>query len=894
MKDKNEEKLKELRFLFLFLFLASFFVVGCTYESQEKKDQPRYLNEIGTMGEINDGNIAYNIIDEGFGLISIGVRAEIFDSFVEKASAFFLVTQHGMFEFELKEFDNFRKIYIIHIPNSDGKVSIDQIKDAKLRIEDEKEVKETNRLFRASSGFDRVIWQNTGEINYLALSASDYATAKLLGLFKPGYVMYIRTETDLFFEIAHFLISRDNNNGDIANTIEDLVAVYPAQTLSNVVNYTVENGELIEECSENIVTISVNPEAAGSVSFDNINWYMEVSQTFQQNDQVNVFLKVADDYLFEGWFENSILQSESNPYSFRINKNRVLQARFSAIVNEVPFLEKVSGVSGTVSENEATFQWFGTDSDGTIDHYKYKKDLGTWQTTNDYQYTWSDYSQGSHTFYVKAVDNDGLESETISWAFNYLPVDIPEGVFKVANSWGVGKWENVPDGYYYITYESFLQNVDYVYIAEKSFTPTRAVAVFEVDHSVRTDCNISFGVGDPESPDREINFSGHDESFWYLSGAHPYPNNVMVMDITPLLPLSNETVFFKIYDKNNTSNTGIVQSFKIEVYSSYDSNKISDYWATDVPLNTINGATVISQIRNLTISLSEKREHLSTLMASSIDIDSRKFNELKGKIGIADESKNYNQIVNGYGTGYRPPTAKEWDLMEEKDLLKEIKDFDIQARPLQMDHSASPFFPPIGNQGSKGSCSSWATAYYTGTFYNAIRYNRDLSDAYWIENYIGGYDYGEPDSLHQAYIMSPDFVYLQLNGGGDNGTSIFDNMHLMHLIGNASWKAWPYSLTNFTQWPDEDAWREAPMYRLNWKSDWVLHGLDYYPWFYLEINSFDDIDTLKNLLAAGYLASISVDSNQYENFTEDDIWNTENYDSSGGTGHANTVIGYFE
>jgi len=101
-------------------------------------------------------------------------------------------------------------------------------------------------------------------------------------------------------------------------------------------------------------------------------------------------------------------------------------------------------------------------------------------------------------------------------------------------------------------------------------------------------------------------------------------------------------------------------------------------------------------------------------------------------------------------------------------------------------------------------------------------------------------------------------------------------------------------LNNFTQWPGEQAWREAPKYRLNWKSDWPFDYLDYYPFFYLEMTYTQDIETLKNLLAAGYLVSFSVDANQYDSLTSEDIWHTGNYDSSGGTNHANTLVGYID
>lgn len=36
--------------------------------------------------------------------------------------------------------------------------------------------------------------------------------------------------------------------------------------------------------------------------------------------------------------------------------------------------------------------------------------------------------------------------------------------------------------------------------------------------------------------------------------------------------------------------------------------------------------------------------------------------------------------------------------------------------PDSVDNSTSPYFPAIGNQGSMGSCSSWAHVYYSFTY----------------------------------------------------------------------------------------------------------------------------------------------------------------------------------
>jgi formylglycine-generating enzyme required for sulfatase activity len=85
----------------------------------------------------------------------------------------------------------------------------------------------------------------------------------------------------------------------------------------------------------------------------------------------------------------------------------------------IPIIERVDGPNGKVLEPDVTFVWNGSDYDGLVAVYQYRKDSGEWEELFELKdsYTWRNVSGGSHTFEVRAVDNDGFCSEPVSWFF---------------------------------------------------------------------------------------------------------------------------------------------------------------------------------------------------------------------------------------------------------------------------------------------------------------------------------------------------------------------------------------------------------------------------------------------------------------------------------------------
>ena len=146
---------------------------------------------------------------------------------------------------------------------------------------------------------------------------------------------------------------------------------------------------------------------------------------------------------------------------------------------------------------------------------------------------------------------------------------------------------------------------------------------------------------------------------------------------------------------------------------------------------------------------------------------------LESKIGVYLEGQNYSQIIDGHGTGLRPPTEQEWTEIATR--LSSVGSVSPQlSLPSSVDQSTKPWFPPIGNQGSQGSCVAWSVGYYVKTFQEAQEHGWSVSNASWQTG-----SPGYPTQAYQSKIMSPAFIYNLQNGGYDNGLTISGAINLI-------------------------------------------------------------------------------------------------------------------
>jgi C1A family cysteine protease len=112
--------------------------------------------------------------------------------------------------------------------------------------------------------------------------------------------------------------------------------------------------------------------------------------------------------------------------------------------------------------------------------------------------------------------------------------------------------------------------------------------------------------------------------------------------------------------------------------------------------------------------------------------------------------------------------------------------------PVIVDNSLLRFFPPIRNQGSLGSCASFASTYYQFSYMTAFQRNLDIRDT--------------ADNTNK---YSPKWTYNMVNGGKNEGSNFYDNYSILEKHGAATWADFPYD-SNFTAWClDPTAWRSA-------------------------------------------------------------------------------------
>ncbi len=255
---------------------------------------------------------------------------------------------------------------------------------------------------------------------------------------------------------------------------------------------------------------------------------------------------------------------------------------------------------------------------------------------------------------------------------------------------------------------------------------------------------------------------------------------------------------------------------------------------------------------------------------------SQELEKLKNIEGVYEEGKNYNVIIDGYGTGLVPPTEENWEKIAKMwRVVDKVELINKSYYKSNIDHSTSQSFPPIGDQDDKNSCTCWVVGYYYKTFLEAKEHNWDLSDAIWYD-----YPLGCPDSTYQDKIFTPDFIYHQISKGVDSGSWYYDAFSIAANIGCATWDLMPYNPNDYITFPSETAFHKAAPYRNSNPDPYE------YSAYYLSINDSTHINTMKNVLLDNNLLLIEVEAGSIDEMTT-----LDDYPPSL-TNHAQTIIGF--
>ncbi|MEE0930800.1 MAG: starch-binding protein [Acutalibacteraceae bacterium] len=199
--------------------------------------------------------------------------------------------------------------------------------------------------------------------------------------------------------------------------------------------------------------------------------------------------------------------------------------------------------------------------------------------------------------------------------------------------------------------------------------------------------------------------------------------------------------------------------------------------------------------------------------------------------------------------------------------------------PDSIDNSASEFFPEIGNQGSLGSCTSWAQVYYQFTY----TMNKDMNRTTTPEN-----------------TFSPQWVYNLTAGTSGMVGPYYNSFIIMEKQGNVMLSQVPYDLNCSTLSPDEDIWKTSIKYRLKDYQNLKSIGDEN-----TQITSVDDseLDLIKTSLSNGDVLTYSTyvyswnctnlktNSMAPENDNYDGEYVVKSMTGSSG-GHRMTLVGY--
>lgn len=244
---------------------------------------------------------------------------------------------------------------------------------------------------------------------------------------------------------------------------------------------------------------------------------------------------------------------------------------------------------------------------------------------------------------------------------------------------------------------------------------------------------------------------------------------------------------------------------------------------------------------------------------------------------LEDETIDIN---SEFGEGLIPESEEELAEFAAQ-FDSEENEYEISAYaslPSSVDLSTSPCFPPIGNQGSIGSCTAWASTYYQYS-YEVNKLNNVTSTA-------------------NRVVYSPKWTYNNINSGVDKGSSYTDAYKLLKNQGAVTLSEFPYSSSgyNLQDLPTYDGavedMRNALNTRLSFYGSYVISGSG----TVITSNTDSDLNQVKTALNNGKVLTFST-YNDFNYKKGTGSWSNTKlvyrcYDAPNSGSHAMTIVGY--
>lgn len=139
---------------------------------------------------------------------------------------------------------------------------------------------------------------------------------------------------------------------------------------------------------------------------------------------------------------------------------------------------------------------------------------------------------------------------------------------------------------------------------------------------------------------------------------------------------------------------------------------------------------------------------------------------------------------------------------------------------LPASYDLTPNMPPVGDQGQEGSCTAWAVAYAARSYYSKVS---------------KGASYTTTDGKrNDEAVLSPAFVYNQINKGVDRGSYPGDALDLLQTKGVCTLKDMPYKEGDYKLQPTTDQQQKASVFKIKKWGRVTIDAKAFKRWLYLD------------------------------------------------------------